>query len=100
MPPWSHKPRAVRCAGFDSLSRFNFFFMSRKKNITRDNKLRYILTEYSNGKINISQALRSINFITGFNKSSYCNLDRTIDTCEIIQKTSFKNCDGCGHFLN
>lgn len=56
-----------------------------------------ILEEYKKGNLTTDKARRLLFTLCGFTNSSYCKLDRTKENCPIIQNTSFKNCEGCGH---
>lgn len=57
-----------------------------------------ILQEFKKGTIPLDKAQRQLFVLFGFSKSATCRLDRLPKDCSIIQNTSFKTCDGCGHY--
>jgi hypothetical protein len=57
-----------------------------------------ILEQFKNGNITKDKARRLLFVLSGVSRSAYCKLDRVKEECSIIQNTSFKSCEGCGHF--
>ena len=57
-----------------------------------------ILQEFKKGTITLDKAQRQLFVLFGVSKSATCRLDRLPKDCSIIQNTSFKTCDGCGHY--
>lgn len=56
-----------------------------------------ILQWYKDGRLTINDAQRQLFVLFGVSNSSTCKLDRLPKDCSIIQNTSIKSCDGCGH---
>lgn len=59
----------------------------------------WILERVKNGEMLPQTAQRQLFVLFGFNKTSICKLDRLPKDCCIIQNTSFKKCDDCGHYI-
>jgi len=59
----------------------------------------WILERVKNGEMSIQTAQRQIFVLLNLRKSSICRLDRLPKDCCIIQHTSFKKCEDCGHFI-
>jgi len=57
-----------------------------------------ILEQHKQGKLTTDKARRLLFVLSGVSRSAYCKLDRVKEDCSIIQNTSFKSCEGCGHF--
>lgn len=57
-----------------------------------------ILQEFKKGTITFDKAQRQLFVLFGVSKSATCRLDRLPKDCSIIQNTSLKTCDGCGHY--
>lgn len=58
-----------------------------------------ILDKVKRGEMSIDLAQRQLFVLFEQAKSVTCKLDRLPKDCSIIQNTSFKNCDGCGHYI-
>ena len=57
-----------------------------------------ILQEFKKGTMTLDKAQRQLFVLFGVSKSATCRLDRLPKDCSIIQNTSFKTCDVCGHY--
>lgn len=58
-----------------------------------------ILNKYKQDQISLDAASRQLSVLFGHTKTATCMLNRLPAECTIIRHTSFKKCEGCGHFL-
>ena len=58
-----------------------------------------ILDKVKRGEMTIDLAQRQIFVLFDKAKSVTCKVDKLPKDCSIIQNTSFKTCDGCGHHI-